>query len=179
MKGERFIKFERNFVNHPIVKCLSAKCSLFELWYIKMILYSQQVENENYGYISMVIGQVKLNMEQLARMMSITYSDDFEDFVQLAKDWALIEIEDTRIKVIYPWDREPQRMSKDYMKWKNAVLERDQYCCAMCGSDESIEVHHKIPWQTCKDDDELRYSVDNGICLCYACHKKVHGGKWR
>lgn len=42
----------------------------------------------------------------------------------------------------------------------------------VCGtSDEPIEAHHLKP---VKDYPDLIYDVDNGLTLCYKCHKAEH-----
>lgn len=60
-----------------------------------------------------------------------------------------------------------------YIKWRNNVLNRDNYTCKLCGKtkDETIlNVHHIERYA---DNEELRTDVNNGITLCYKCHKKV------
>ena len=60
-----------------------------------------------------------------------------------------------------------------YIKWRNNVLNRDNYTCQLCGKtkDETIlNVHHIERYV---DNEELRSDVSNGITLCYECHKKV------
>ena len=60
-----------------------------------------------------------------------------------------------------------------YIKWRNNVLNRDNYTCKLCGKtkDETILNVHHIERYT--DNEELRTDVSNGITLCYECHKKV------
>ena len=60
-----------------------------------------------------------------------------------------------------------------YIKWRNNVLNRDNYTCKLCRKtkDETIlNVHHIEKYA---DNEELRTDVSNGITLCYKCHKKV------
>ena len=60
-----------------------------------------------------------------------------------------------------------------YIKWRNNVLNRDNYTCKLCGKtkDETIlNVHHIERYA---DNEELRTDVSNGITLCYECHKKI------
>ena len=45
----------------------------------------------------------------------------------------------------------------------------------MCGKSEDeaiLNVHHIIRYA---DNEELRTDVNNGITLCYECHKKIFG----
>lgn len=59
--------------------------------------------------------------------------------------------------------------------WNKRVKERDNYTCQRCGrllNGREAHAHHKIPqWFMPK----LKYDLDNGICLCTACHKQLHG----
>lgn len=63
----------------------------------------------------------------------------------------------------------------DEKEWKRLVKERDQYTCQRCKkrlTGREAHAHHKIPkWFM----PELQYDLDNGICLCNACHKQLHG----
>lgn len=63
------------------------------------------------------------------------------------------------------------RNSLAYEKWQQAVFERDERKCQMCGSSENLNAHHVIAWM---ESLELRYDVDNGITLCATCHTKWH-----
>jgi len=54
---------------------------------------------------------------------------------------------------------------------RQIVLERDEYQCVKCGSDENLQCHHIIPVSI---DPIESADVDNCITLCYNCHKKVH-----
>ena len=59
--------------------------------------------------------------------------------------------------------------------WEKRVKWRDLYTCQRCGKllqGREAHAHHKIPkWFM----PELQYDLDNGICLCTACHKQLHG----
>lgn len=59
----------------------------------------------------------------------------------------------------------------EYKKWKIAVLNRDSFKCQECGGTNELHVHHISPFST---NEELRFSVDNGITLCKTCHYKHH-----
>jgi predicted restriction endonuclease len=56
--------------------------------------------------------------------------------------------------------------------WKKAVKVRDLYRCQICGvqykeGDKGLHSHHIIPRQF----ENYRWDVDNGLSLCFRCHK--------
>ena len=66
-----------------------------------------------------------------------------------------------------------RRDDMEYIKWRISVLNRDNYTCLNCGKhgdDAVLNVHHIKRYA---DNEELRTDVDNGITLCYECHKKT------
>lgn len=65
-----------------------------------------------------------------------------------------------------------KRNSPEYNEWRNSVFQRDNYTCKMCGTKGGkLNAHHIELWSK---NDDLRFSVDNGITLCVDCHKKLH-----
>jgi 5-methylcytosine-specific restriction endonuclease McrA len=56
-----------------------------------------------------------------------------------------------------------------YQQLCHRVLERDGWRCQVCGSMQSLHVHHK-QFRNHSGDD----SQDNLISLCDACHKLAH-----
>ena len=75
-----------------------------------------------------------------------------------------------------PWNKDRltsvSRVGKRYKKWRNSVLERDKYRCQKCGSEKKLHCHHIVPW---KEDESLRFSPENGLTLCNACHSREEG----
>lgn len=68
-----------------------------------------------------------------------------------------------------------RRDDMEYIKWRISVLNRDNYTCLNCGKhgdDAVLNVHHIKRYA---DNEELRTDVNNGITLCYECHKKIFG----
>ena len=72
-------------------------------------------------------------------------------------------------------DGQNGRRSAEYSEWRQRVFLRDNFTCQNCGDrGGKLNAHHiksyaKYP--------QLRYSVQNGITLCEACHREVHHGK--
>ena len=60
-----------------------------------------------------------------------------------------------------------------YKKWRSQVYERDGHQCQWpgCNSKKRLNAHHI---KTSANNPMLRFSVGNGITLCWSCHKKVH-----
>ena len=69
-----------------------------------------------------------------------------------------------------------EKDSSRYRVWRKAVLRKDKEKCRCCDniSNNNIHAHHIVSWSS---NLELRYIVDNGICLCSQCHSIVHGFK--
>lgn len=66
------------------------------------------------------------------------------------------------------------RNSTKYKKWRQKILERDNFLCQKCFLKHSkLEVHHIKEFSKFK---ELRTDINNGITLCTKCHKEVHYG---
>ncbi len=64
-----------------------------------------------------------------------------------------------------------QRRSYKAKKWRETVLERDNFTCQECGSTEQLHVHHILPFA---DHPERRWDINNGLTVCVSCHEKIH-----
>lgn len=64
-----------------------------------------------------------------------------------------------------------KRDSTEYKEWRQAVYQRDNYKCVICGSKEKLNAHHIKSW---KKYPELRYDISNGITYCEKCHIAYH-----
>lgn len=64
------------------------------------------------------------------------------------------------------------RSSREYIRWRKMVFERDSYSCRKCGDDRggNLEAHHK---KTFSLFPELRFDINNGITLCEKCHRET------
>ena len=80
------------------------------------------------------------------------------------------------------------RNTTEYLNWRIAILKRDNFKCRMCSArikDNKglrLEVHHAKSFNDiCKENNittikqaltcKQIWSLDNGISLCYSCHK--------
>lgn len=71
-----------------------------------------------------------------------------------------------------------ERSSFEYRAWRKKIFDRDLYTCKKCGAKSkygsgSVELnaHHIFNW---RDNECLRYNIDNGITLCNNCHNEFH-----
>lgn len=64
-----------------------------------------------------------------------------------------------------PW------MTSGRTLWRNEIKRRYNSTCANCFSLQEIETHHIVP--VC-ESPELELDLNNGICLCFSCHKYFH-----
>ncbi len=58
--------------------------------------------------------------------------------------------------------------------FRDVCLKRDNYKCRVCGFqgfDEELDVHHILDRRFLPD--ELKYVQDNGITLCFSCHREA------
>ena len=62
------------------------------------------------------------------------------------------------------------RNSLAYKSWRKSVFERDRYICRRCKSIEHLEAHHIKPFNVFAEEG---LDIDNGITLCYPCHKEA------
>lgn len=63
------------------------------------------------------------------------------------------------------------RYSKQSDDWRGLIFKRDNYTCQECGERGAyLEAHHIKPFAYFP---ELRFDLQNGITLCYKCHKKT------
>lgn len=64
--------------------------------------------------------------------------------------------------------------------WRSKILERDNFKCALCKLKDktgiNLHAHHIKPVRDCSRKE--RKDINNGICLCIECHKKVNGREY-
>src|SRR5205085_9971320 len=82
------------------------------------------------------------------------------------------------------------RNTTEYLKWRIAILKRDNFRCQICtasikdNKSVRLEVHHAKTFDDiCKENNITTvkgalackeiWSLDNGISLCHGCHKNI------
>lgn len=146
-------------------------------------------------YLNYVFSEVKKGFKQDIDTLPITEQIKYyfaftgfeEDDYEYLDSFSDIHIRDVVDRICYddvflrkiffgrkPNKNEKERKSGAYRTWQKAVFKRDCYACRKCGATENLNAHHISAFST---DIENRYNVDNGITLCYNCHRKIHNGK--
>ena len=53
---------------------------------------------------------------------------------------------------------------------RKAVYQREGYACALCSSNQGLQIHHVIHRSQGGKND-----MHNLVCLCWVCHANAHG----
>lgn len=82
------------------------------------------------------------------------------------------------------------RNKTEYLKWRISVLERDNFRCRVCSTSMKdnknlrLEVHHAKSFNDICNENNITtieqalsckeiWRLDNGISLCFSCHKDI------
>jgi hypothetical protein len=60
------------------------------------------------------------------------------------------------------------RYTKIWNFMRRKALERDNFCCKLCGNKDKLVVHHSIPRRIM-----LLNNIENLITLCRKCHRRI------
>lgn len=81
-----------------------------------------------------------------------------------------ISSEDRQIQ--YEKREKPSQSQGKIVKWRMAVLNRDNFQCQCClKRGGNLAAHHIFAWHSHR---KLRFSIENGVTLCERCHKNFH-----
>ncbi len=64
------------------------------------------------------------------------------------------------------------KQTPEYKLWRANIYQRDKWKCKICGRNERIEAHHIYPLRS---HYEKRLDLNNGITLCFKCHRLIFG----
>ena len=78
-----------------------------------------------------------------------------------------------RARKWFPGKFKGWRQTLEYYNWRRKVLERDNWTCVNCQKTGGVLCGHHI-----LNIQDLRFDVDNGVCLCERCHNDLHKGEY-
>ena len=90
-----------------------------------------------------------------AILLHMILKDDYEEYMSSIREKLGFKIND--------------RNSSKVINWKKKIKQKGY--CEWCGSKDNLVAHHIIQW---KDSITGRTDINNGMCLCNDCHKKIH-----
>ncbi|MBV9668077.1 MAG: hypothetical protein JO327_08100 [Nitrososphaeraceae archaeon] len=118
--------------------------------------------------------------------------EDKEDVVIVHTNNNLFDSQDdnNNNKLSAPLLKLKIRNTTEYLNWRIAILRRDNFKCRMCTASIKdnkslrLEVHHSKSFNDLCNENNITtvkqaltckeiWSLDNGICLCYSCHKNL------
>jgi 5-methylcytosine-specific restriction endonuclease McrA len=76
-----------------------------------------------------------------------------------------------KCRTYYNFNPNKIRLRPALATWKKEVLISNNYTCQLCLDEDNLCVHHIEAYSV---KPELASMVDNGITLCYDCHKFLH-----
>ena len=118
--------------------------------------------------------------------------EDKEDVVIVHTNNNLFDSQDdnNNNKLSAPLLKLKIRNTTEYLNWRIAILRRDNFKCRMCTASIKdnkslrLEVHHSKSFNDLCEENNITtvkqaltckeiWSLDNGISLCYSCHKNI------
>jgi len=173
-KNYYYLKLKDNFFGNDEIKVLEAEKDYFTIsLYLKLLTKSKHYKR-GYRYYDLSKFLIIYKLPELIRVIfSIDKNFSISAALEILQKLELIEIK-KGIFIIRDLniDLDKNRSSKEYKEWRRCVLQRDNFKCQLCGAKGiPLHAHHKKPWAYNK---EKRLEIDNGMTLCYSCHKKMH-----
>lgn len=170
MAEVKYTKMPSNLFDYNVIKTIADKPDGGEtiLLYLELLCATAKKRSDTFSVAHAVLDEDVLS--------NIFDYENIGDKLKTLEEYGLIRREEREIQVFKCWNDPHDRNSVQYKEWRMDVFSRDGFRCVECGTKKDLQAHHIKSWQKHK---ELRYSVDNGITLCYDCHKKSHGGNWR
>ncbi len=79
-------------------------------------------------------------------------------------------------QIVYPKGQKTSNTRTHQTEWANLVKANANHICEICNNKNTRLIgHHEVPIVV---DEILSLDIDNGLCLCEDCHKKVHQLPW-
>ena len=126
---------------------------------IRLLPLLEQVNAYDTLFDYEITGQINTKYD-VVKTLIIKHKKDIDKVVAYCKLVKKIEV------------NKRDRKSPEYRKWRMSVFVRDNYTCQICGKvGGNLNAHHIKHFAT---NIDLRFDVNNGITLCYECHKELH-----
>jgi hypothetical protein len=126
----------------------------------------------------------------LHKIIDIQEDEDKEDIIIANTSKNLFGSQDDNNELPASLLKLKIRNTTEYLNWRIAILKRDNFKCRMCTASIKdnkglrLEVHHAKSFNDiCKENNITTikqaltckeiWSLDNGISLCYSCHKNL------
>ena len=105
---------------------------------------------------------------------------DAKENIRYARDYIInnnINVPQYIIDIVEKSRRNKKANISKFNKFRNKILERDNYTCKGCNTyfeenTHNLHIHHIIPVSI---NSDLEYSENNCICLCRECHESIKG----
>lgn len=107
------------------------------------------------------LSKIQLNPELKKDPFECTNRKDAERIYNLKREYNQIRIEIDSLKRQLPKDA--KRVFTGILRAE--ILKRDNYQCVRCGSDESLQIDHIIPWHK-----GGKTNYENAQVLCKKCN---------
>ena len=122
---------------------------------IKFIGSPEEVR-EAESYLKVLVGDYTPEQQYAASiLMHMILKENYSGFIEKLKEVTGYKVNN--------------RQSGRAVTWAKKIKARGK--CEVCGSKEDLVAHHIIPWSC---SIKGRFDLNNGQCLCGACHKMMH-----
>lgn len=158
-----------------LIESMPEADSIIVIWF--KLLVKARLKNAE-GLLEFCVNPRIILTDETLKTVLRYKGDNIGEIMRILEKQGFIQRKPNKIFVIPFWQDRHDRNSMRYRKWRDKVFTRDKYTCQGCGTHKDLQAHHIIHWSDCENED-LRYSVENGITLCRACHLEAHGGSWR
>jgi RNA-directed DNA polymerase len=154
-----------NYLGHYAFKRMEAwLCKKTRLG--KRAIYKRHYRRHN-GYLTWVVGQTGLFHPGVhTKIERLRYAHRPNPYLDPTKEVYLTYQRDP-----YPGKRDwegAQYYGEEWTEIREAVLQRDERRCRVCGKGGRVEVHHIRAWKP-----GMPHELPNLITLCATCHRQV------
>lgn len=159
---------KKNFLNNRTLSSIGTKIRLIGLVKPKSLLWANE---------EIEILKDKYSNSTIQELLKILPNKSKIQINKKAKRMKLTKNEETLLRC-FNVNKMPTNLGKR-SSWRGKILRRDGKVCQECNKKyKAIELHahHIVPLRI---DASRELDINNGICLCIECHKKVSKDEYR